>query len=271
MKKGPLSLALLGAGNMGTALLKRWIEAGVVAPGRVHATTAGPARRAALRRGLKIAAVDGDNAGAAAGARVVVLGVKPQVLPDVLEEIRGHVAHGPLVISIAAGVTTRFIERRLGPLPVIRAMPNTPARTGEGATAFCGGRWAGPAHLCMARRLFDAVGVGLAVPERHMDAVTALSGSGPAYVFYLTEVLADAGRALGLAAGHARALARQTVWGAGALLRKSGESPEILRRRVTSPGGATEAALRALEKRGLRSIFVSALAAARRRARELSR
>jgi pyrroline-5-carboxylate reductase len=191
-------------------------------------------------------------------------------MAGLLAEVAGVVGHRPLVISIAAGVRTARIEKILGPVPVIRVMPNTPALLRAGALVYAVGRHAGARHEAMARKILSALGLVWKVPEDRMDAVTALSGSGPAYVFYLAECLAAAGGALGLAPGLAEALARQTVFGAGRMLAEMPEPAVELRRRVTSPGGTTEAALRVLIRAGVGGIFRKALTAARQRSKALS-
>ena len=200
-----------------------------------------------------------------------LLAVKPQNMAEVLAGIKGSVSSSQVVISIAAGVRIERIEQALGEkVPVVRVMPNTPALAGAGAMVYCAGRHVNPAHEKTAKLLLGAVGKVWKVAEEWMDAVTALSGSGPAYVFNLAENMASAGLELGLPAELAESLARQTVFGAGLLLKQSLESPAALRERVTSPGGTTAAALEVLAEAGVPGIYKRALSAACRRSRELS-
>jgi pyrroline-5-carboxylate reductase len=263
------TVAVIGAGNMGRALIGGWLKARLVNASGVRATAVRPETLKLLKKLFKIKPGT-DNRAAARGASVVLLGVKPQKMGDVLEGLRGAVTPRQLVISVAAGVRTDRIEKALGGVPVIRVMPNTPSLVGAGALAYAPGRHATAAHERTAKKLLAAVGDTWKVEEDFLDAVTALSGSGPAYVFHLAEAMAAAGVALGLPAALSEALARQTVYGAGLLLKKSLESPATLREKVTSPGGTTAAALGALGEAGFMSIFERALSAACRRSRELS-
>ena len=213
-----------------------------------------------------------DSRPAVRQADIVLLAVKPQHMKDVLENISPVIRKSQLILSIAAGITTRFIQTFLARgVPVIRIMPNTPALVGQGMAAVARGRSAKGTHACAALSVMETVGKVVTVPEEKMDAVTAVSGSGPAYVFYLAEAMRDAGVELGLAPRVADLLVRQTIKGAGALLAESHEEAHALRRRVTSPGGTTEAALKVMEKAKVRTIFSKALAHAAARSRELSR
>lgn len=206
---------------------------------------------------------------AAESARVVVLSVKPDVVPAVLADIAPVVGPGHVVVSIAAGVRLATIESALPGVPAVRAMPNTPALVGEGITGYATGSSASSDDVSAAEAVLAALGDRVRVSEEDLDAVTAVSGSGPAYVFLLTEALAEAARAEGLDADAADRLARQTVIGAGALMAADPAPPEELRRRVTSPNGTTEAALRSFEQAGFRRVVRDAVAAAARRSREL--
>jgi pyrroline-5-carboxylate reductase len=211
-----------------------------------------------------------SNLTAASSADVLVLSVKPQVLPAVLGELSGQVGAGALVVSIAAGVPTTVIERGLGTgVHLVRAMPNTPALVLAGATAIAKGSAATTTDLAVARALFESVGVVEQVDEALLDAVTGLSGSGPAYVFLMVEALTQAGIDVGLSAKTAAVLATQTVYGAAKLLHESGETPEALRRKVTSPGGTTQAGLERLAERGFADVLRDAVERATQRAREL--
>jgi pyrroline-5-carboxylate reductase len=201
---------------------------------------------------------------------VIVLSTKPQVLPAVLSEIAAHVRTDALLISIAAGVPLRVIESHVEPgMRVVRAMPNTPALVRAGATAIAAGTTAGPSELDIAQTIFESVGIVERVAEPMMDAVTGLSGSGPAYVFLLVEALTDAGVGVGLPPLIAARLAAETVFGAGKLLHESGQSPAALRRQVTSPAGTTAAGIERLEQRDFAGVIRDAVARATERAREL--
>lgn len=269
-RRSAFRIALIGGGNMGEALAAGLLASGRLKPAGIVVTDVRPERRSELKRRYRVAAV-ADNREAVRGARAIVLCVKPQQMADVLAELRGTVGPRQLVVSIAAGIRIDFIEKGLdGDVPVIRVMPNTPALLRAGALAYCSGRRAKKAHEALAASLLSAAGRVWKVREDQMDAVTALSGSGPAYVFHLAEAMAAAGAKLGLPAGLAEALARRTAYGAGLMLEKSAEPAGELRRKVTSPGGTTEAALRTLEEAGFMTIFERALSAACRRSRELS-
>jgi pyrroline-5-carboxylate reductase len=262
-------IAFIGAGNMAEALVKGLVSAGVPAD-RITVTDPLETRLDEFRRSFGVQG-SSSNVSAVAGADVVVLAVKPQILQGVLEEIRGHVGESALIVSIAAGIRTERIEQTLGgSARVVRVMPNTPALVGEGISAISGGRRATAADLDLAGELLGAVGRVVRVDEKHMDAVTAVSGSGPAYVFYLMEAMLAAARKLELDAGVARRLVYQTVAGAAKLAAGSDVGPEALRERVTSKGGTTAAAIAVLEERGVRAALEAAVAAAHRRSRELS-
>lgn len=260
-------IAFIGAGNMAEALIRGMRP---TSAGLILATDVRTERLEQLRAAYGIE-TGSDNATAAAKSDVVVLAVKPQQMSEVLATIRASISDRQLILSIAAGVTTARIERELGGTPrVVRAMPNTPALVGAGATAVCSGRFATEEDLAMAEEILRAVGLVVRVEEKDMDAVTALSGSGPAYIFYMTEAMIAAGVELGLSRETASRLAAQTAFGAGKLLMESGEPPSELRRKVTSPGGTTEAALKVMQQRGFTENVVEAIRAAARRSRELS-
>jgi pyrroline-5-carboxylate reductase len=262
------TIAFIGAGNMGEALIRGLLAAKTVTPSQLVAADVRMERLEEFEDEFGIR-VTTDNAQAAGAAEIVVLAVKPQQVSDVLATL--HPRPSALILSIAAGVTTARIERELGNRPhVIRAMPNTPALIGAGAAAVCRGAHASIDDLTTAETILGAVGLTVRVEERFMDAVTALSGSGPAYVFRVTEAMIEAGVAAGLDPAVAHNLAIQTVYGAAKLLHDSGEEPGELRRNVTSPGGTTEAALQVMNDRQLTAIFTDAIAAATQRGRELS-
>jgi pyrroline-5-carboxylate reductase len=212
----------------------------------------------------------GSNADVAREAEVVVLAVKPQILDQVLRGVSNELTREKLVISVAAGVPIAALERRLHPpMRIIRTMPNTPATVGAGATALAPGEHATAADLEVAKKIFNSVGITVQLEESQLDAVTGLSGSGPAYVFLIIEALADAGVKVGLARRSALQLAAQTVFGSAKLLIESGQHPGLLKDGVTSPGGTAIAGLHTLEAGGLRNVLMNAVEAATRRSREL--
>jgi pyrroline-5-carboxylate reductase len=261
-------IAVVGAGKMGEALVSGWLKAGIESSD-VLITERYAARAAELTELYGVRAV--SNAVAAEEADTIVLAVKPQDMATLLGELAPFVTPQQLVVTIAAGIPTLAIEKRLAEgVPVVRAMPNTPALVGEAMTAISAGSHATDAHLDQAEALLRPVGKVLRLPESQLDAVTALSGSGPAYVFYLVEAMTDAGILLGLPRAVAHELIVQTVVGAAVMLRDSGEHPVALREAVTSPAGTTIAAIRELENHGVRAAFLSALEAARDRSRELA-
>jgi len=267
------TIAFLGAGNMAEALVKGLLRAQVAAPGEILCTD----RR--LERGPELTGKYGvrfgaSNAAAAREAAIVVLSVKPQAMNKLLEEIAPAVDDRKLVISIAAGVPIEAIERKLGHgrgMRIVRTMPNTPALVGAGATALSPGEHATEADLEQARSLFEAVGRAVVVDEPLLDAVTGLSGSGPAYIFLIIEALADAGVKMGLGRQQAQDLAAQTVLGSAKLLIETGEHPGRLKDQVTSPGGTAIAGLHTLEAGGLRTTLMNAVETATRRSHELGR
>ena len=262
------TIVFIGAGNMAEALIRGLLVNQVVPPHQIIATDVRPERLDSLHKQFGIR-TNSDNAVATQQADIIVLAVKPQQMSAVLATIKPGAA--TLIISIAAGITTARIERELATSArVIRVMPNTPALVGAGAAALSAGRLALPEDLLAAETLLQAVGIVVPVDEQHLDAVTALSGSGPAYIFLVTEALINAGIAEGLTPDVARRLTIQTVFGAALLLRESSEDPAELRRKVTSPGGTTEAAIRVMLARHLPDIFQEAIAAAAQRGRELS-
>ncbi len=264
-------VAFIGAGNMAEALVRGLVGRGGYLPAALTVTDPRAERRDFFEREFGVGATE-NNGAAAAGAEVVVLAVKPQVMGEVLAGLAPHLAPGTLVVSIAAGIPCARIEAALGEgRPVVRVMPNTPALVGAGVSALCGGRWARESDLALAEGLLRPVGAVVRVAESLMDAVTALSGSGPAYVFYVMEALLEAAGRLDVAPEVARTLVYQTIAGAAELARQSPEAPEVLRARVTSKGGTTAAAIGVLEERGVRSAVVAAVEAAQRRAGELAR
>ena len=260
-------IAILGAGKMGEALLSGLLRAGV-APSGVIAAVRGQDRAAALRDSYGIDVT--SAAEAASNADTLVITVKPQDMAALLEEIAPQVKADQLVISVAAGIPTSFIESRLGAdAAVVRVMSNTPVLVDEAMSVISPGRHAGEEHLRRAEELLRPVGKVLRIPESQQDAATALSGSGPAYVYFLVESMVDAGILLGMSRASALEMVKQAVYGAATMLRESGEHPVILREAVTSPGGTTISAIRELERHGVRAAFIAAIEAARDRGREL--
>ena len=265
------TLAVLGAGNIGRALVGGLLRGDDLPASQIRATRRNPHALDELRERLPGVHVTTDNAEAVRGASVVLISVKPQNAAVLLREVRPHVAPGTLVLSTLAGVTTDALATALGQdLPVVRAMPNTPALVDEAATALAPGAHATDAHVEMTREVFRAVGHVEIVPEYLMDAVTGLSGSGPAYVFMVIEALTDAGVKQGLPRSVALKLSAQTVLGSARLVLETGKHPAILRDEVTTPGGTTIAAVAELEKHGLRTMLIDAVAMATERSRELS-
>ncbi len=265
---GTEMVAILGAGVMGETLLSGLIRAGRSSED-VVITERRPDRAAELSRKYGVKAV--ENAEAVAIADTVVLVVKPQDLAGLLAEIREHVRAGALVVCIAAGITTSFVEQRLqAGVAVVRVMPNTPALVDQGMAAISPGSHCDPAHLSRAEALLSATGRVVQVPEQYQDAVTAISGSGPAYIFYVVEAMIEAGVLLGLPRSTSTELVVQTLYGAATMLRETGEHPTVLREQVSSPAGTTMAALRQLDDHKVRAAFLTAMEAARDRSRELS-
>jgi pyrroline-5-carboxylate reductase len=271
MKTTVPNLAFLGAGNMATALLRGAIRNSGVAKQHCGATDVRREAVDALAAELGIQAFP-DNASATAWADVVVVCVKPQVIASVLAEIAGALKPETLLISIVAGVTINRLASALGNhARIVRAMPNTPALVGAGATALAKGPGVSEDDLALALRLFGGTGLTVQVDERLIDGVTGLSGSGPAYGFVAIEALADAGVREGLARDVALKLAAQTLLGAAKMVLETGMHPGALKDMVTSPGGTTIAGLAALEKAGLRAALMAAVEAASARARELGK
>ena len=261
-------VAVIGAGVMGETLLSGLLRAGRPTADLVVAERR-PERAAELREKYGVEVL--GNTDAAEKASTLVLVVKPQDMASVLDEIAGSVQPGTLVVSLAAGITTEFLEQRLpAGTPVVRVMPNTPALVDQGMAAISPGAHCDDEHLAEAEALLRAVGKVVQVPEKHQDAVTAISGSGPAYIFYVTEAMIEAGVFLGLPRTTATELVVQTLYGAATMLRETGEHPGVLRENVTSPGGTTVAALRTLDDHKVRAAFISALEAARDRSHELA-
>ena len=261
-------LAILGAGVMGETVLSGLLRAGWHAD-QIVATDRRLERQHELtaRYGIQML----ENTEAVAEAETVILVVKPQDMSDLLDEIAESIKPGALVVSLAAGVDTAFIESRLPEgVAVVRVMPNTPAQVDEGMAAISPGSHSTQDHLDRVTEILSATGRVITVPERYQDAVTAISGTGPAYLFFVVEAMIEAGVHLGLPRDTATELVVQTMLGSAKLLRETGEHPTVLRERVTSPGGTTAAAVRELEDHKVRAAFLRAMEAARDRSRELA-
>ncbi|MCW2880166.1 MAG: Pyrroline-5-carboxylate reductase [Sphaerisporangium sp.] len=261
-------IAILGTGKMGEALLSGLLRGGVK-PGDIMATARREERAQALRERYGVQVV--SNSEAAKTADTLILAVKPQDMATLLSEIAAHVPADRLVISVAAGITTSFVESRLGDeVPVVRVMSNTPVLVDEAMSVISAGAHASETHLKHTEDLLRPVGKVLRIPESQQDAATALSGSGPAYFFYLVEAMVDAGILLGMPRAAALDMVTQSIVGAAIMLRDSGEHPVILREAVTSPGGTTISAIAELERHSVRAAFLAAIEAARDRSRELA-
>jgi pyrroline-5-carboxylate reductase len=264
-------ICCIGGGMMAENILRGVLRARVAGPDQITATDLQPERLAHLHDAYGIA-VSRDNARAADGADIVVLAVKPQNMKAALAELKPVMARPRLVISIAAGVKTAALAEGLGAAArIVRTMPNIGAKALASATALCSGPGATPEDLAAAREIFDAIGSTVVVAEELMDAVTGLSGSGPAYFFLFMEAMADAGVRCGLPRQASLRLAAQTCLGAAQLVLEAGDSPALLKDQVTSPGGTTIEGLRALEAAGVRGAIIDAVSAATGRSRELGK
>ncbi len=267
----PFAIGFLGAGQMATALARAWSAAGLLDAGRSLASDPFPAARQKFADAAGVRTVD-TNADVAAACDVLVLAVKPQVLGPVLADLRPRLTERHLVVSIAAGVTLRQIADALGrDTRTVRVMPNTPCLLGASAAGYAAGPAATADDVALVGRLFGAVGAAFAVPEHLLDAVTGLSGSGPAFVYVLIEALADGGVRVGLPRDVALTLAAQTVLGSAKMVLETKQHPAALKDAVASPGGTTIAGLHALERGGFRATLMDAVEAAAKRAAELGK
>jgi len=270
------SLAFVGAGSMGGAILRGVVASGIPVDGGITATNRTSEKAAAFAdldgvRSIALSETADGNVEAVADARIVLVGVKPAMVPDLLREIAPHLADDAIVVSLAAGVTLQTFADNLGAeVRVIRSMPNTPSTVGKGVTGLAAGVAATADDLALVHRLFATVGAVVEVPESQIDALSTISGSGPAYVYLLIEELTKAAVGLGFSEADARLMVEQTFIGATALLDASGEEPAELRRRVTSPKGTTERAVAVLQGAHLDRTFAAAADAALARARELA-
>jgi pyrroline-5-carboxylate reductase len=267
-----IKFGLIGGGVMGEALLSRLIARGIYQPSEVIVSEPQAARQNFLKQQYDVLITTDNTLVFSEAKEVVFLAVKPQVFSAIAQEFADVIvaADTPLIISILAGVTLSQLEAAFAQVPVIRAMPNTPATVGAGITAICLGAYTNSKHYQMAQQIFAAVGEVVEVPESLMDAVTGLSGSGPAYVAIMVEALADGGVAAGLPRTIANQLALHTVLGTAKLLQETKIHPAELKDRVTSPGGTTIAGITQLEKAAFRSALISAVKSATERSQELA-
>ncbi len=263
-------IVFLGAGNMAEALIRGLVISGLVNKQNILATDIRQERLNYIKKKFGTR-VSSDNKKAVRQGEIIVLAVKPQQMEGLLGEIGDAVTGEQLVISIAAGIPTKYIEKFFDQrVPVTRVMPNTPALVSEGASAITPGKYANKKHLEIAKKIFSAVGYVTVLPEKLLNPVTALSGSGPAYVFYLAEILNESAKKMNLPERIAQELVNQTILGAAKMLKVTGESAEILRQKVTSPGGTTETAIKYLESKEFKRIFIDAILKAKKRAQELT-
>lgn len=265
-----VTVAVLGAGKMGGILLQAFLKQNLFAPEQIHGTVAHAERAVALSAQWGVD-VSTDNLEAARKADLILLGVKPFQVPDLIEEIRPSLTPKKTLVSFAASVKTRAIEDAAGlEIAVIRAMPNTPSALGAGATGLCRGRFVSAPQMELAQRIFETVGRTVVVDEKHMDAVTGLSASGPAYIYIIIEALAEAGVKVGLPRDTATQLAAQTVFGAGKMVLETGYHPALLKDAVTTPAGCTVDGILELEEGGLRVTLIKAVMRATERAKQLA-
>jgi pyrroline-5-carboxylate reductase len=263
-------VAILGAGKMGGILLQAFLKNNLVAADQIFATVHHPDRAQALSAQFGVE-VTTDNLLAAQQADVILVGVKPIQVPAVIEQIKPALSTAKLVLSFAASVKTRSIEDGAGcDLGVIRAMPNTPAMLAAGVTALCAGRFVSAEQMSVAQRIFNTVGRTVVVDEKHMDAVTGLSGSGPAFLYIIIEALAEAGVNVGLPRDVATLLAAQTTLGSARMVLETGYHPALLKDAVTTPAGCTVDGILELEEGGLRVTLIKAVKRATQRAKELA-
>jgi pyrroline-5-carboxylate reductase len=265
-----LKVAIIGAGKMGGILLQAFLKNNLVAAEQIFATVQHEDRAQALSVQFGVD-VTTDNLMAAKQADVILLGVKPTQVPALIAQIKPALTPAKMILSFAASVTTRSIEDGAGcELAVIRAMPNTPAMIAAGVTALCAGRFVKPEQMAVAQRIFNTVGRSVVVDEKHMDAVTGLSGSGPAFMYIIIEALAEAGVNVGLPRDVATLLAAQTTLGSARMVLETGYHPALLKDQVTTPAGCTVDGILELEEGGLRVTLIKAVKRATQRAKELA-
>ena len=264
-------IAVIGVGNMGGAMLRGMLRRSWAKPEKFIASDADKSKLDAMSKELHVKVTD-DNRKAAKGSDIIILSVKPQILDQVLEEIKPDLETNQILISVAAGVKSDHINNRIGKdVPVVRAMPNISALVGESASAISPGKYANKEHVKLAREIMESIGTVVEVHENLMDAVTGLSGTGPMYVFLIVEGLSDAGVKVGLSRDIANALSVQTLLGAAKMMKETGMHPASLKDLVTSPGGTAISALHSLEKSGLKAMLIDAVETATKRSIELGR
>ena len=265
-----IGVAVLGAGKMGGILLQAFLKQNLFAPDQIHATVAHAERALALSTQWGVD-VGTDNLEAARKSELILLGVKPFQVPELIAQIKPALTTEKTIVSFAASVKTSAIEEAAGVgIGVIRAMPNTPSALGAGAAGLCKGRFVKPEQMELAQRIFETVGRTVVVDEKHMDAVTGLSASGPAYIYIIIEALAEAGVKVGLPRDTATQLAAQTVFGAGKMVLETGYHPALLKDAVTTPAGCTIDGILELEEGGLRVTLIKAVMRATERAKQLA-
>ena len=263
-------LAVLGAGKMGGILLQAFLKETLFAPSKIHATVGHEERALALSTQWGVD-VSTSNLEAVRASDLILIGVKPFQVPDLIAEIKPALTPEKMLVSFAASVKTRAIEEAAGhDIAVVRAMPNTPSALGAGVAALCRGRFVSEAQMELAQRMFQTVGRTVIVDEKHMDAVTGLSGSGPAYIYIIIEALAEAGVKVGLPRDIATQLAAQTAFGAAKMVLETGYHPALLKDAVTTPAGCTIDGILELEEGGLRVTLIKAVMRATERARQLA-
>jgi pyrroline-5-carboxylate reductase len=265
-----IRVAVLGAGKMGGILLQAFLKQNLFAADQIHGTVAHPERAIVLSSQWGVD-VSTDNLEAARQADLILVGVKPFQVPELIDQIKPALTKAKTILSFAASVKTRAIEEAAGiEIAVLRAMPNTPSALGAGATGLCAGRFVSPQQMELAQRIFETVGRTVIVDEKHMDAVTGLSASGPAYIYIIIEALAEAGVKVGLPRDIATQLAAQTVFGAGKMVLETGYHPALLKDAVTTPAGCTVDGILELEEGGLRVTLIKAVMRATERAKQLA-
>lgn len=264
-------LGVIGTGKMGSALIRGIVKAGVLPPNKITASDVDPNLLSALKKETGIKTTS-NNLEVVKSAEIILLALKPDMIRPVLTEVKGHLTKEHLLVSIAAGVPIKAIEEVAGAeMRIIRVMPNTPALIGHGAAAFSPGKKATREDVEDVKAILEAVGLAVELSEKHLDAVTGLSGSGPAFVFMVIEALADGGVKMGLPRATAMQLATQTVLGAAKLVLETKKHPGELKDQVASPGGTTIAGIAALERAGLRAALIEAVEAATKRSMELGK
>ncbi len=262
-------IGFIGAGNMAYAICQSIINADLYMPNDILVYDISPQRQSVFKDEFNVDIAQ-SNSELVKNTQIIILAVKPQHMATLLDEIRSDITENHIIISIAAGISTKYLESGLGKSPaIIRTMPNTPLMYGSGTTALCKGKYATDEHLNLAQKIFDAAGITVIVDEESMDAITAISGSGPAYFFYLTEAMIQSAIELGLDAELAKKLSANTGFGAMKMLIQSKQEPQELRRRVTSPGGTTEAAISVLDAENVKRNLIEAIKAAAKRSKQL--